>query len=193
MTRKGELGPGTLTLIYFATAAPFFLAGAIVSLVISETIQRVERVYFFDLMGASAGCFVLIPLLNAFGGPNTVIAVGILFAASAAIWFNIAGRSELRIGAVALSLALVGLIFINANWRLIDVTWAKGRELPHELFVKWNSFSRIGMAREHGSGAMRQRKNGRCSAHPQGEGQDRRRSENRRLAKSPQSLPYVSN
>jgi hypothetical protein len=154
MTRKGELGPGTLALVYFATAAPFFLAGAIVSLIISETIQRVERVYFFDLMGASAGCFVLIPLLNAFGGPNTVIAVGILFAASAAIWFNIAGRSELRIGAVALSLALVGLIFINANWRLIDVTWAKGRELPHELFVKWNSFSRIGMAREHGSGAM---------------------------------------
>src|SRR5690348_2010482 len=37
MTRKGELGPGTLTLVYFASAAPFFLAGAIVSLVISET------------------------------------------------------------------------------------------------------------------------------------------------------------
>ena len=154
MTRKGELGPATLTLVYFASAAPFFLAGAIVSLAISETIQRVDRVYFFDLMGASAGCFVLIPLLNAFGGPNTVIAAGILFAASAAIWFNIAGRSELRIGAVALSLALVGLIFINANWRLIDVTWAKGRELPHELFVKWNSFSRIGMAREQGSNVM---------------------------------------
>jgi hypothetical protein len=154
MTRKGELGAGTLTLVYFASAAPFFLAGAIVSLAISETIQRVDRVYFFDLMGASAGCFVLIPLLNAFGGPNTVIAAGILFAASAAIWFNISGKSELRIGAVALSLALVGLMFANANLRLIDVKWAKGQKLPHEQFVKWNSFSRIGLAREQGSGVM---------------------------------------
>ena len=154
MTRTGQPGAGTLALVYFVSAVPFFLSGAIVSLAISETIQRVDRVYFFDLIGASAGCFILIPLLNAFGGPNTVIAAAVLYAVSAAIWFNMSGRAQLRVAAVALSLALVGLIFVNANWRLIDVKWAKGMKLPDEIFVKWNSFSRIGLAPEKGSGTM---------------------------------------
>jgi hypothetical protein len=154
MTRTGQPGNATLALVYFVSAVPFFLSGAIVSLAISETIQRVDRVYFFDLVGASAGCFILIPLLNAFGGPNTVIAAAVLYAVSGAIWFNISGRGQLRVAAVALSLALVGLIFVNANWRFIDVKWAKGMKLPDEIFVKWNSFSRIGLAREKGSGTM---------------------------------------
>ena len=60
ITRPGELGNGTLALIYFASALPFFLSGTIVSLAIAETIERVDRVYFFDLVGASAGCLVLV-------------------------------------------------------------------------------------------------------------------------------------
>ena len=47
---------------------------------ISETIERVDRVYFFDLLGAAGGCLALVLLLNTFGGPNTVIAVSVLFA-----------------------------------------------------------------------------------------------------------------
>lgn len=35
-----------LALIYFTCALPFFVAGAVVSLAVSETIDRVNRVYF---------------------------------------------------------------------------------------------------------------------------------------------------
>src|SRR5690242_10360431 len=49
-----------LVLIYFVSALPFFMAGAIVSLTISETIERVHRVYFYDLLGAAGGCFLLL-------------------------------------------------------------------------------------------------------------------------------------
>ena len=52
---RAESPPGYLALIYFATALPFFVAGAIVSLAISETIERVNRVYFFDLRAPPAG------------------------------------------------------------------------------------------------------------------------------------------
>src|SRR5208337_5138103 len=79
-----------LALVYFVSALPFFLAGTIVSLAISETIQKVDRVYFFDLMGAAAGCLVLVPLLNHLGGPNTVIVVAVLFAAAAVVWHSMA-------------------------------------------------------------------------------------------------------
>ena len=148
---RGEPGTGTLAVIYFVTAAPFVLAGMIVSLVISETIARVDRVYFFDLLGAAGGCLVLVPLLNVFGGPNTVIVAAILFAASAAIWFNLGGHSFGRAAGVAVALALVALATVNMRWPMIDVTFAKGQKLANEIWVKWNSFSRIALAPEKNS------------------------------------------
>lgn len=151
MTRTGQPGNVTLALVYFATASPFFFSGAIVSLAIAETIQRVDRVYFFDLLGASGGCLALIPFLDWFGGPNTVIASAVLFAVSAAIWYNIGRQTLARAAGVLVALALVALMFINGAWHPIDVKWAKGQEVPNEIFVKWNSFSRIALTKEKGS------------------------------------------
>ena len=88
---------GYLALIYFTSALPFFISGIIVSLVVSETIARVNRVYFFDLAGAAGGCLLLVPLLNSFGGPNTTIIAAVLFAAAAGIWRRVgdgAGRQR---------------------------------------------------------------------------------------------------
>src|SRR4051794_35908778 len=82
-------------------------AGAIVSLAISETIEHVGRVYFFDLAGAAAGCLLLLPLLKLLGGPDTVIAAAVTFAAAAAIWHSLAGSVRGRVGSVALALALI--------------------------------------------------------------------------------------
>lgn len=146
ITRSGNLGNGTLALIYFSSALPFFFSGTIVSLVIAETIDRVHRVYFFDLIGASAGCLVLVPLLNSFGGPNTVLAAAIVMAASAAIWYNLAGMVSGRAAAVVFALLLVLLVAYNGTRHLIDIRYAKGHPLPHELYSHWNSFSRIGVA-----------------------------------------------
>ena len=135
-----------LAVIYFTTALPFFVSGTIVSLAISETIERVNRVYFFDLMGAACGCLLLIPLLNGFTGPNTVVAAAITFAAAAAIWHSMAGSVKGRIGCVALALLLVAFLTINQRSHIVDISHAKGRALFHEYFQKWNSFSRIGVA-----------------------------------------------
>jgi len=92
-----------LALVYFTTALPFFTAGAIVSLAISETIEQVGRVYFFDLAGAAAGCLLLLPLLKLLGGPDTVIAAAVTFAVAAAIWHSLAGSVPGRAGSVALA------------------------------------------------------------------------------------------
>lgn len=153
LTRPGELNNRTLAAVYFATALPFFFSGTIVSLAVSEAIQRVDRVYFFDLLGAAAGCLALVPLLNYFGGPNTVLAASVLFAVSAAIWYNLAGTQRGRVGAVALALAFVVLIVYNGKQHSVDIRYAKGRPLPKELFVQWNSFSRIGLVHDNVLGA----------------------------------------
>src|ERR1700690_583327 len=91
LAQKNNPSNWDLALIYFTTALPFFLAGTIFSLAISETIERVNRVYFCDLLGAAGGCLLLVPLLNQFGGPSTVVCAAITFAAAAAIWHSMAG------------------------------------------------------------------------------------------------------
>jgi predicted membrane-bound spermidine synthase len=145
LTRGKEVSNLTLALIYFYCALPFLFAGAILSTAIAETIQRVHRVYFFDLLGAAGGCLLLVPLLNVAGGPNTVIASAALFAGSAAIWFSVEGRVRGRIFGVILALGLFALIFFNARYRFVDVQYAKGRSFENEIFAKWNSFSRVAL------------------------------------------------
>src|SRR5271165_2787007 len=138
----------TFALIYFASSLPFFLSGTIVSLAVSETIHRVDRVYFFDLLGAAIGCFALLPFLNSLGGPNTVLAAAVLFAVSSAVWFNCAVSKRGRAAAVVLALALVALIAYNGRWRVIDIHYAKNQKIPQEIFSKWNVISRIGITKD---------------------------------------------
>jgi len=154
VTRGAEMDNWTLAGVYFASALPFFFSGAVISLVIADTIERVDKVYFFDLIGAAGGCLLLVPLLNALGGPNTVIAAAVLLAVSSAIWFTVGGAAWGRVLAVTVALGLTGLVAYNAKYRLIDVRFAKGLELTDERFVKWNSFSRIAIAPEKGSGHL---------------------------------------
>jgi len=144
---------GMLAMVYFAAALPFLLSGAVVSLAIAETIQRVDRVYFFDLMGAAGGCLLVIPFLNLVGGPGAVLASAVLFAAAAAVWFGLARAATGRAIGVGMALLLVALILVNKRAPILDITSAKGGKLAEEMFVQWNSFSRISMTEDKSTGS----------------------------------------
>jgi hypothetical protein len=148
VSQDNNLTSWNLAVIYFTTSLPFFVSGVIVSLAISETIDQVNRVYFFDLMGAAAGCVLLLLLLQLLGGPNTVLSSAVLFAASAAVWSSMAGSVKGRAVCVTLSLALVALISYNQQKHIIDITYAKDHKLKNEVWQKWNSFSRIAVAHD---------------------------------------------
>lgn len=152
LERTGQMSTLELAAAYFVAAIPFLLSGAIISLIIAETIERVNRVYFFDLLGAAGGCAVLVPLLNWVGGPGTILVAAILFAVSAAIWFHLAHAPRGRVIAVVLGLLIVSLITYNAKFPVMDVKYAKGQLLTNEEFVRWNSFSRIALKPEPGTG-----------------------------------------
>ena len=94
---------------------------------------------------------MLVPLLNQFGtgGPNTMLSVAVLFAAAAAIWFNLAEIARRgRLVSVGVALAVTLLVIVNNKTSSIDVRYAKGQKLQHEKFVRWNSFSRIALGEE---------------------------------------------
>ncbi|MEQ1947484.1 MAG: hypothetical protein ABL995_09850 [Bryobacteraceae bacterium] len=150
LAQPADVGQWGLVAVYLASTLPFFFAGTVVSIVIAEAIDRVDRAYFFDLGGAAIGCLALIPFLNAFGGPNTVISSAVFFGISAALWFHQAGRPRARATAVGVSLALVALMVVNGPARVLDTRVSKGMQLPPERFVKWNSFSRVAVHNRDG-------------------------------------------
>lgn len=141
-----------LALIYLASAVPFMVAGAVISLAVAETVERIDRVYFFDLAGASLGCLALVPLLDQVGGPNAVLSAGVLYAVAAALWHSAGGLRRRTWMSLALAGVAASFVVANVRTKWIDVRLAKGRSLGTEVYSRWNSFSRVGVKPDDGAG-----------------------------------------
>ncbi len=142
--------------IYLTTSLPFIASGIILSLAVSETMERVNRVYFFDLLGAACACLLLWPLLEVLDGPSVVISAGAIFAAAAAIWFTLGASQRGRVISVAVALSLVAFLTYNKRRDLIGIRHAKEHTLANETYIKWNSFSRIAIEHDpRGSDSIR--------------------------------------
>jgi hypothetical protein len=150
LAQGNRISPWDYALIYFTTSLPFIASGTILSLAVSETIERVNRVYFFDLLGAAGGCMLLWPLLELLDGPSAVISAGAIFAAAGAIWFTLAGSMRGRVVSVTTALTLVAFLTYNKHHDLVGIHHAKEHTLANETFVKWNSFSRIAIEHDPG-------------------------------------------
>jgi hypothetical protein len=139
--------------IYALAALPFFTGGAVISLAFARLSHRINVLYASDLLGAAAGCLVLIPLLNRLGAPGVV-----LTAAALSLGASIAFAPMVRRWAVAAVAAVVLGAPLGAQAGgvdLFDVTGTKGHAQDEVLFSKWNSFSRIGVYnRPHGEWSL---------------------------------------
>ncbi len=58
----------------------FLLGGAFVSLLLREYARIGGRVYFYDLLGSSLGCLLVVPLLDTLGGLNILFCLSFLLA-----------------------------------------------------------------------------------------------------------------
>src|SRR5258705_1122809 len=89
--------------IYALAALPFFTGGLVVTLAISRLSAQINAVYAADLIGAAAGCLILIPLLNRLGAPGVVLAAAALSIAAAVLFAPRAHRRRVAaIGSVLL-------------------------------------------------------------------------------------------
>lgn len=139
--------------IYALAAVPFFTGGLVVTLAISRMSGRVNSVYAADLLGAAAGCLVLLPLLDLVGAPGVVVAASLLAAAAAVLFAPPAVRP--RTAGIGVAIVLVPMVGQLSGLASFDVKDTKGHEGDQVLFSKWNSFSRIGVyEREHGDWSL---------------------------------------
>jgi spermidine synthase len=136
-----------LTVLYLSAAVPFFLTGLLFSIVFSRETWRVSRLYGADLTGGALACLAVVPLLNWVGGPNTILAAGVVMAVASVVWSDI-GRDRKIAAGVAAAFALV--IAGNHSNHLIDVVYAKGmfRDPAWVEFSRWNALSRVEVDRQ---------------------------------------------
>lgn len=133
---------GKLTIIYLATAVPFFLTGLLFSVLFARSSNEISILYGADLAGGATACLAVVPLLNLIGAPNALLFSSLAMAVAAAIW---AERRRFRAMAMALAGVFVVLILGNLSGRLVDVVYAKGmfRDPKWVEFARWNAISRI--------------------------------------------------
>src|SRR6476660_136460 len=129
--------------IYALAALPFFTGGLVITLAISRLAARVNAVYASDLLGAAAGCLVLIPLLDRVGAPGVVLTAAALALTAAVLFAPKASRVRFAgAGGGIMAVALAGQL---SGVAVFDVGVTKGHQGDTVLFSKWNSFSRIGV------------------------------------------------
>ena len=140
-----------LTVIYLATAVPFFCTGVLFSALFARCgARRIPQLYGADLAGGSLACLAVVPLLNQMGAPNALLLASAAMALAAVLWSD---RRGIRLTAIALATAFLILMVANHSGRLLDVIYAKGvlRESQRIEFARWNAISRIEVDNQNGA------------------------------------------
>jgi hypothetical protein len=133
---------GRLSVLYLASAVPFFFTGLLFSIVFARHAVRISQLYGADLIGGAAACLAVVPLLNWLGGPNAILVAALAMAVTATLWADTRRRRAAGLVLVALIALLTGANYFAA---FIDIVYAKGlrRDQPWVLFSRWNAISRV--------------------------------------------------
>ncbi|MDG2088538.1 MAG: hypothetical protein P8J68_07335 [Arenicellaceae bacterium] len=131
--------------MYLVLVLPFFIAGILLSLILTHYSEQVHSLYFFDLIGAGLGCLIVVPLLTPYGPGGIQFVVAGITLIAAAIFSR-------RVLAMALMLVVAfGLIVYpsareeyieyrgHANKRNVD-DWT---EQGLRDFVRWDPVSKV--------------------------------------------------
>jgi len=127
-------------------AVPFFFAGIVVCLSLTKASAAIGRVYFADLMGAAAGCFGAVVLLNTVDAPSAVLVISALVFLSASAYAGFAAQPRLKKRCYTWAIVLVVLAALNASTiHGIQPIWSKGKLDPRAdiLYETWNPISRV--------------------------------------------------
>src|SRR5437764_7647114 len=91
---------GKLTVIYLATAVPYFCTGLLFSVLFARSPGRISVLYGADLAGGASACLAVVPLLNYIGAPNALLCSSLALAMAGSI-----GAASTKARRVALGVA----------------------------------------------------------------------------------------
>jgi spermidine synthase len=125
-----------LVMLIVFTALPFFFAGVVVSLALTFFRANVNRVYFYDLVGAAVAALVCGVILRALGGPTAAILAATAALTAAALFDRRSGRGRW-------ALPVLGALLMALNWYRPVIEVGSVKWEGKIRFERWNVFSRI--------------------------------------------------
>jgi predicted membrane-bound spermidine synthase len=139
--------PERLPFYFVVSLVPFLLAGAALSMVFDLRREAAGKVYFADLLGASAGALAVTFLLSWLGGEAAVLAVALAPALAAACL-----SSRLRAASAGLGLLILAAVAANERTGAFKIRSAPTKGLYRHIaatpgarivLTGWNAYSRI--------------------------------------------------
>lgn len=137
--------------LYFAGLfTTFFLGGLIVSGVFAVWHREAHRLYFADMLGAGVATLAIVWVIQAIGGPATIVLMALLALAGSVLFGGVPGR-RWRIGAAVLGvgqIALAGWLLFGAPLHLPvpgskELGWAQQHFKARPEYTRWNPVGRV--------------------------------------------------
>jgi hypothetical protein len=130
-------------LIVCTMALPFFFSGLSISLILTHFGHAASRIYFADLIGASLGCILIIPIMDLLGGIEGVLLIAMLGSGATLLFACVTGDRKRVYIALLVGLVLGCFAAFNSSQGLIRIRQVKGVTEEEPIYEKWNSFSRV--------------------------------------------------
>jgi spermidine synthase len=132
--------------LYLALLAPFFLAGYVLIAIFSKYAAKIQRLYFWDLVGAGLGTVLVIPFILQIGPGGLMVCAAALGLVAAALF----SESRQATRAYAVAAIVIALVPAVRGQNYIDFTYhmdkrgiikavAEGRD----EIVRWDPISKI--------------------------------------------------
>ncbi|HEY2773663.1 MAG TPA: hypothetical protein VGK20_06395 [Candidatus Binatia bacterium] len=140
-------GLGVHFLVAFAGLyACFHACGYVVAWLLSAWPEDVGRVYFADLAGASAGCLLAVPLLQATSPIQLFCVFGVAAAASG--WLLAEEAAVARRAVVVAGVLAVVTVVAATQPTWVRLRTAKDEDQSSVLFERWNQLTRVTVSPE---------------------------------------------
>src|SRR6266850_1474049 len=92
--RRPLVTVASFALLYVALLLPFFLAGYVLIATFSTYALRIQRLYFWDLIGAGLGSVIVVPLISTVGPGGLIVCAAALGLVAAALFTRSRSRSR---------------------------------------------------------------------------------------------------
>ncbi|MCE1248066.1 MAG: hypothetical protein LWY06_15605 [Firmicutes bacterium] len=136
---------------YLFLALPFFFAGCVMSSIMSKKSEIVQKLYFWDLIGAGSGCLAVVFLIGITGGQGIVILSSLMSAAAAFVLLKGVKKETSAKFTIPLAVWILALIaVIPFSGSIFSITLPADKALSYYqtkgakvVDSVWNSFSRV--------------------------------------------------
>jgi spermidine synthase len=132
--------------LYVVLLLPFFLAGYILIAVFSKYAASIQRLYFWDLIGAGLGTVMVIPLIAKIGPGGLIVCAAAVALLAAALFSE---RASWTKTAVVMAIVVAAIPFLRAPHYIDFVEHMDKRGVMTDLkaglgeFVRWDPISKI--------------------------------------------------